>query len=244
MPIPAHALLMAAGVSGPPTFNDIAGALAPDFWWKSNDASGDPVNYGSGSITSDLMSGNPTYQQAIGDRVGIDYDGTGDFFSADVDGGTNTDPLSFFAICRADSLTAANYMVLFHTGASGTSMFNSGLLIAINGSNGFLVTSLALSSGTRTNVQEASTGAITTSQEFTVGAIYNGSTLKGYIDGAEVDSTAYSSGGVRADARVASQRGNSASALTWNGVIADVMVWDGTAIDPSDLVDLHNASGV
>jgi hypothetical protein len=233
----------AAGVAAP-TFDSIMTGLAPDYWWKSNDASGDLANDGVTAVVSDAMSGNPTYSHAIGNRTGVDYDGTGDLFSADINGGANTDPLSFFAVCRADSMTAANYMVIFHTGAGGTSMFNSGLLVAINGGNGFLVTSLAVNSGTRTNVQEATTGAVMTSQEFTVGAIWDGSTLKGYIGGVEVDSTSYGSGGVRADIRIAAQRGNSTSALNWNGVLSDVAFWDGTAIDPSDLIDLHDACGV
>lgn len=227
------------------TFDDIADALAPTFWWKLNDASGDPVNYGFGSIGSDSVQGNPTYSHSIGNRVGMDFDGTGDHVEVDIDGpSVVASPLSFFAICRADVLTASNFMVLFHTGASGTSMFNSGLLVAINGGTGRLDLSLAVSSGTASGNNEQASGGVTTGQEFTVGAIYNGSTLKGYVDGVEVISDTYSSGGVRAIARIAAQRGISANTLAWNGVISDLMFWDGTAIDPSDLVALHDASGV
>lgn len=224
-------------------FDTFTSSLNPQHWWKGDEASSSLADSGIGTALTLNPSGSPTYQQSVGSFLGPDCNGTS-YFGSSTNPGTDDADFTFVSLVKLDGMPGTgNNFPLVHTGQAAASKFNEGLLVLLL-NDGSVYARVATGSGSGATATTG-VGLIGTSGAHMIAVVYDGSTLRIFVDGGQEASVSWSSGVDHHAIRWGYHLGNeSAETLRLNGRLAHGLWWDGTVVSDSDLATLAAKAGV
>ena len=217
------------------------GADAQDFssnlvaYWKLDDGSGTTAVDSSGNGHDGTVTGNPAWQSSAKIAGGLDFETTDGVDRIDV--GTfdlSGSGVSIAAWIRWENGFSDSRIVIKSNSNNGADQL-WGMTVTSNGRVDFRIRV----GGTFVQLDSAD-GATTSGQWHHVAGTYDGTTMRLYIDGTEVASTAHKVGGaVDQDASAPVALGDSPQgSRTFDGVMDDVRIYD-RALSEKDIATLH-----
>ena len=206
-------------------------------WWKFDETSGTSASDSSGNSHTGTLENGASFTSGYVNNA-VNFDGDNDRVSC----GTWNVTGSAITICcwfKADSFTGSYYDGrLVAKTTSTASADHTWMLSGIKEGTSNKRLRFRLKTGGSTSTLIASSGNMATDTWYHGAAVYNGSTMKLYLDGDEVGSTSKSGSITTSSAGISiGQNPSGAGDVPWDGLIDDVRIYE-YALSESELDDI------
>ncbi|HUV40356.1 MAG TPA: LamG domain-containing protein, partial [Sedimentisphaerales bacterium] len=206
-------------------------------WWKFDETSGTSASDSSGNSHTGTLQNGASFTSGYLNNA-VNFDGSNDRVAC----GTWNVTGSAITICcwfKADTFTGTYYDGRLVAKATSTAEADhTWMLSGIKEGTSNKRLRFRLKTGGTTSTLIATSGNMSTGTWYHGAAVYNGSTMKLYLNGSEVGSSSKSGSITTSSAGIAiGQNPDGAGTVPWDGLIDDVRIYD-RALSQSELEDL------
>lgn len=179
-------LMLMATVSPSTFFPSTYSSLGPAYWWRLNETSGATAAASAGTVSGSFQNGAVVGATGYSGRA-AEFDGYNDYLSCGTFDVTGSN-LSLVALFRADTWDGSTDARIISK-AVGTVEEDTYWMLSTTESNGAMRLRFRVRAGGSTRTLVASSGNLSTATWYLAVAVYNGTDMILYLNGAEVGRT-------------------------------------------------------